>query len=505
MNIAFKIAWRNIQRHKGKSFVIGIILFLGAFIMTVGNGVISGMDKGLRENIMNRFTGHIVLISNKQEQENVILTPMGKDVQVIGGYLDIKKVLEKQDYIDKILPIGKGFTLILNEDGDADFAFLLGVNFEDYQKMFKNNVKTVEGKFIANDESGILVTQGNRKRMYENQGFWTLPVGYPMVDENLTPEAKENKNKLIIKDNIVLMGTSEENTTLDIRLDIKGVVKFEFLDEYWNHFNITDIESFRETFHYVTADDASKEVSKKNKAVLETENLDNLFGDNMISNTDIADVNYNVANFIGKKVKKKVENTDAGAYNLVFIKIKNPDKIDEHVIKLNKALSEAKTEVRAISWQKATGQLSDLATLIRGALLGFVFFIFFVAIIIIMNTLSMAAMERINEIGMMRAVGAQKIFVGEMFFYESAFLSAIFGAIGITAGAITVFILSNLGITTNNNILQLLFGGSVFKPILDFSDIMIGIIELAAVSFIATVYPIMVARKITPLEAIARD
>jgi ABC-type lipoprotein release transport system permease subunit len=122
-----------------------------------------------------------------------------------------------------------------------------------------------------------------------------------------------------------------------------------------------------------------------------------------------------------------------------------------------------------------------------------------------MNTLSMAAMERINEIGMMRAVGAQKRFVGEMFFYESAFLSAIFGAIGIIAGSITVFILSNMGITTTNNILQLLFGGSIFKPILGFSDIMIGIIELALVALLATVYPILVARKITPLEAIARD
>ncbi len=505
MNISFKIAWRNIQRHKGKSLVIGIILFLGAFIMTVGNGVISGMDKGLRENIMNRFTGHILIISKKQEMDNVLLTPMGKDVQVIGGYKDIRKVLEKQDYIDKFLPIGKGFTLILNEDGDADFAFLLGVNFEEYQKMFKNNVKLVEGKYISGDDKGILATEGNRKQMYENQGFWTIPTGYKLIEESLTPDAKENRKNLNIKDNIVLMGASEENTTLDIRLDIYGIVKYEFLDEYWKHFNITDIESFRETFHYVTADDASKEVSVKNKAVLENENLDSLFGDNMVSNSEISDVAYNVSSFIGKKVKKKSLDTDAGAYNIIFIKIKNPNKIDEYVKKLNEALTAAKTDGRAISWKKSVGQLSDLATLIRGALLGFVFFIFFVAIIIIMNTLSMAAMERINEIGMMRAVGAQKRFVGEMFFYESAFLSAIFGAIGITAGAITVFILANLGITTSNNILQLLFGGSIFKPLLDFADIMIGIIELAAVALIATLYPIIVARKITPLEAIARD
>ena len=102
MGLIIKIAWRNIQRHRGKSFVVGIILFLGALVMTVGNGVVSSMEKGLRENIMNRFTGQIVIMSNKQEQDNVIFTPMGKDVEVITGYEKIRKVLSSQDYIDRV-------------------------------------------------------------------------------------------------------------------------------------------------------------------------------------------------------------------------------------------------------------------------------------------------------------------------------------------------------------------------------------------------------------------
>ena len=52
MSLSSKIAWRNIWLHKNKSIVIGIILFLGAFLMTLGNGIVSGMEKGL-ENIDN--------------------------------------------------------------------------------------------------------------------------------------------------------------------------------------------------------------------------------------------------------------------------------------------------------------------------------------------------------------------------------------------------------------------------------------------------------------------
>ena len=53
------------------------------------------------------------------------------------------------------------------------------------------------------------------------------------------------------------------------------------------------------------------------------------------------------------------------------------------------------------------------------------------AIIIIVNTLSMAAIERTSEIGMMRAVGARKGFIRLMFLGETAALSAIFGGAGI--------------------------------------------------------------------------
>jgi ABC-type lipoprotein release transport system permease subunit len=162
-------------------------------------------------------------------------------------------------------------------------------------------------------------------------------------------------------------------------------------------------------------------------------------------------------------------------------------------------------DARAVNWKKAAGQIADLATIIRGSLFGFVLFIFFVAIIIIMNTLSMAAMERVTEIGMMRAVGAKKDFISNMFALETSLLSIVFGGAGIVCGALAVWIFSLLHITTTNEILQLLFGGEYFRPVLYFGDIFSGIIQLVIVTLIAMIYPTRLARRITPLEAIARD
>ncbi len=505
MDLIFKIAWRNIQRHRGKSLVVGIILFLGATVMTIGNGVVSAMEKGLRENIMNRFTGQIVVMSDKQEHDNVIFTPLGKDVQVITGFEEVKKVLASQDYIARFLPVGKGLTLILNDNGDVGYALVLGVRFEDYQKMFMNNVKLVEGRFLKNDDRGILVSAGSRKRQYDEQDFWLQPEEVPLNDKNLTPEALANKKNLDVRNSIIMMGTSSENTTMDIKLDVTGIIMYSYMNEFWKNFNIMDLESFREVFNYVTASDVVAKVPKEKQKLLERDNFDSLFGESVVENVDTGSKHYDVSKLIGKKVIRKKAEVDSGAYNLIFVKLKDINAINKSVEKLNRAFKANGANVRAVSWKKAVGQLADMAMIMRGATIGFVMLIFFVAIIIIMNTLSMAALERVSEIGMMRAVGAQKSFIAGMFFAETTIISFVSGGAGIIAGAIIVAILNALNITSENHILQLLFGGDVFKPSLDAVDILIGVAELSLVTVLAVVYPLKVARKITPLDAIMRD
>ena len=76
MKLIVKIALRNIMRHKGKSVVIGLILFIGALLMTVGNGIVSGMNTGLQKNIVEGFCGDAVLVSDKQESDNLLLDLM---------------------------------------------------------------------------------------------------------------------------------------------------------------------------------------------------------------------------------------------------------------------------------------------------------------------------------------------------------------------------------------------------------------------------------------------
>jgi ABC-type lipoprotein release transport system permease subunit len=505
MDLILKIAWRNILRHKGKSLVIGMILFIGSFLMTLGNGVITGMDNGIQANIINSFMGHLVLVSDKQKSDNVFFDLYGKAVAPINNFPEIKSFLEKQSSVSQFLPIGKNMAMALNEDSDVIGVYLLGVDFKEYQKMFPGSIKAIEGRFLEGHERGVLFPSFTRKHYYDYTNIWLVPEGGAVVEKNLSPEAKENKNDLVTKSTTVFLGSNEDNSTTDVRVGVKGIIQHKALNTFWGHFLILDIESYRQCLGYFSAANNSREVSKEKQALLnmDSENLDNIFSDDQ---TVVADTKVSLPETIPEKSKGSPPvDLEQGTYNMILVKVKDSADLDRQAASLEKQLTEQKMGLRVLTWKKASGMIGSLAILIKGFLFGFVAFLFLVAVIIIMNTLSMAALERITEIGMMRAVGAQKSFISSMFVGETAILSTIFGGLGIVVGVITVFVLPYFHITTENDMVQILYGGDVLAPVLDARDILVTIAQLVFVTLLSVIFPVNIAKNITPLDAISRE
>ncbi|OGS07291.1 MAG: hypothetical protein A2270_08685 [Elusimicrobia bacterium RIFOXYA12_FULL_51_18] len=503
MNLILTIAWRNILRHKGKSLVIGIILFTGAFLMTLGNGVISGMAAGIGKNIIDGFMGDIVLVSDKQKSDNILLEMMGANIEPITSYKVIKPVLAAQPYIQRFLPAGKNLAMLLDENtATPGFAYLIGVDFAEYRKMFPDNLKVIEGGYPAPGDRAMLFPDSQRPEYYNFYNIWFLPEGGKVVKDNLSKEALADIASLPVSSSVVMLGmTSGINSTSDIRFPIKGIMRYGALNKIFGHFCLVDIESYRDCLGYITAADMAAQVPKEEKELLGMEgaDLDSLFGgDLMAADHKKASVNTSAPAAV-------LPRTEDGAYNLVFIKLKPGTGYDKALAGLNRALSDAKGGVRAVPWNKASGAIGSMALIIKSALFIFVMLLFCVAVIIIVNTLTMSALERASELGMMRAVGAQKPFIAGMFLGETAILSAVFGGFGILSGITAVKIIPLLRITTANDMLQLLYGGDFFNPFLSLSDIALTVLQLAAVTIIAALYPMRVAARITPLDAISRD
>lgn len=506
MNLILKIAWRNILRHKGKSLVIGLILFIGSFLMTLGNGVITGMDNGIQANIINSFMGHLVLVSERQKSDNVFFDLYGKAVAPINNFERIKPFLAQEGSVAEFIPVGKNMAMALNEESDMIGVYLLGVDFKEYQRMFPGNMSVVEGRFLEGRERGVLFTSFTRKYYYDYTNIWLLPEGGAVVEKNLSPEALENKNELITKSTAVFLGANEDNSTTDVRVGIKGVIQHKALNTFWGHFLLLDIESYRECLGYFSASSDTGAISDEKQTLLsmDNDNLDNIFGDQDVVVADKKEPASDIV-FERSRVVETPVDLEKGTYNMILVKVKDSSDLDRLAASLEKKLKVQGLGLRVLTWKKASGMIGSLAVLIKGFLFGFVAFLFLVAVIIIMNTLSMAALERVTEIGMMRAVGAQKGFISGMFVGETAILSTIFGGLGIVVGVITVFVLPFFHITTENDMVQILYGGDTLSPILDGRDILVTIAQLLFVTVLSVIFPVNIAKNITPLDAISRE
>jgi putative ABC transport system permease protein len=507
LKLIFKIAFRNILRHKGKSLVIGVILFLGSLLMTLGNGIISGMDRGIEKNIIEGFMGNAVLIPSKHSSDNVLLDMGGGTLETITTYRQLKPILESQDYITGFLPVGKNMAFALNNDEDVapGFAYILGVDFEKYQKIFPDNIKVVEGRLPQKNERFALVPINARKEFYDFNHIWLLPEGGSLIKENMHNAAqKEDPGSIKLSSSVVLMGFSDTNSSTDIRFGVKSIVRFRSLNLIFGHFTLCDIESYRECLGYIVYDSVAVPEEKQKLLSMGDMDIESMFTENSL----LVDNKKNITKkwpAPRKTVTPKPPETEFGSYNMVFVKFKAGISEKSALSRLNKAVSDPALGVRAVSWHKAAGIIGGMALLIKGALFVFVTLLFIVAVIIIINTLTMAALERTSEIGMMRAIGAKKGFIGLMFFGETGILSVVFGGAGIILGVIVVNIIPTLNISSSNDLLQLLYGGDVFTPVLQLTDIILTVFQLAFVTFIASAYPVAVARGITPLDAISRD
>ncbi len=506
----WKIAWRNVLRHKGKTIVVGIILAFGMLIMTIGNAVMEGAKDGLNENVIQRFSGEAVAVSDIYKGRDVFMAP--HSVKLIRNYIEVKGVLKNLNIVEQFFPMARGQVTILNDAGITGHAYFLGVQFEEYQKFSNNNVVALEGELLTNRARGVLISDETRKKIFDRQKFWLVPEGTALNVEHLTPEAKKmhDAGRLIVKHELVIVGQSDDSLETDICAPVRGIFQFQQLNKFWaSYINFMDLESYRQTFGHLTAGDRSAELSEEQKATLAIDDADAIFAD-----SDMTTVVPTHAETITPDVKRQEEqktiaaeiDLEDGIFSMVMMKFKPGITPEQGLTQVREAMNAANLGIRVMSWQEALGELADIATIMQGLLFLFVMFIFFVAIVIIMNTLSMAALERTSEIGMMRAIGAQKGFISRMFLMETAQIALVFGLAGIVVGLVCVGALAVFDISVANSAyISVMAGGNTLHASVSAVGIILGVAQLIIVTLLASLYPMRVATKITPLEAISRD
>jgi ABC-type lipoprotein release transport system permease subunit len=162
-------------------------------------------------------------------------------------------------------------------------------------------------------------------------------------------------------------------------------------------------------------------------------------------------------------------------------------------------------KLKAISWQESAGLIGNFINLARGVLMVAIIIIFTVALVIINNALVMATLERVREIGTLRAIGAQKRFILSMLVVEAVVIGLLFGGLGAAAGALLVKIIGVVGIAAKSDVQFFFFSGPRLRPFLNPAAVVAAFVIVIFVATISSFYPAWLAMRVTPRQAMQEE
>ncbi|MDC7245623.1 MAG: ABC transporter permease [Sphaerochaetaceae bacterium] len=487
--ILVRIAFRNLREHLAKTLIIGSLIMLGVMLLVVGNSFMDTIQKGIEKNYTENYTGDLFIVNNSVEEISLIFSydAMSKGPRSVPEYEKVEKIVNSFDQVDKTTGQLNGLaTAKWGELGEA-FVVLFGVNPSSYTRMFPDGVNILEGSFLPEDGSEGIVLSKTVAQQFSDTAGQQIQVGDTILLTTINTVSGAKIREVTVR------GIHDYG---DASFDLQFI---SFIDE--NNLrimngmvanNIEDLdleETEKEDLGNVSEDELFSLFSDENlftvtddvSSIQDDDDYDSLLGDT--SDRDIA------------------LEVDPHAWNYLLVKLADSGDTDSMVRKINRELEKQGIDATAYPWIKGAGMSAKLADTLSIVFNVLIIVIAIVAVIIIMNTLVISVSERFSEIGTMRAIGAKKNFIRKMITLETMMITLTFGTIGVILGIITLVIFRMVGIEATNQFLQILLGGDIFRPSISVSAIFTSVISVTIVGIAASLYPVSIALKISPLEA----
>lgn len=182
----------------------------------------------------------------------------------------------------------------------------------------------------------------------------------------------------------------------------------------------------------------------------------------------------------------------------------DPRHIDRVIEQINTRSEAEGWGIQAVDWESASGIIGQFILVLQVVLYVAIFIVFLVALFIINNAMVMATMERITEIGTMRAIGAQRGWVTLLFVAETVVLGLIAGSAGALAAVGFITWLASVGIPAGQDVLVVLFAGPRLYPTVSPGNVAFGLLSVLGISILSTLYPAVLAARVPPVVAMAQ-
>ncbi|HEY6104639.1 MAG TPA: FtsX-like permease family protein [Anaeromyxobacteraceae bacterium] len=325
-----------------------------------------------------------------------------------------------------------------------------------------------------------------------------------------------------VGDTITIKAPSKSGYFNSVNVKVYGFVEFKGLEKsaLAGVMSLLDLMTWRDLYGYLTREKAEEIQQLKAAAGLRSVDRANaeaeLFGGgaaleraSRATAIDQASVFRDLAAPAKVDLSSRVytqEEIDRGVALNAAILLQNPRRLGASLQAVRQASEKAGLGLKVVDWQTASGMVGQTVTLFRAVLYTAVTIIFAVALVIINNAMVMATLQRVKEIGTMRAIGAQRRFVLVMLLVETAAVALLFGLAGAGLGGLVVWAVRALGgIPATNDTLYFLYAGPALMPALGAASVAVSLGIVLLVSILSGFYPALIAMRVTPVEAMGTD
>ena len=484
------IAWRSLREHRTKTVIVGALLAIGMLVLVVGNSLMDSAAQGIERLYIRNFTGHLMISGAAPGRLTMFgyqdVTAMDRAIPLVPVFHELLEFLNEQPYTAAASPQGTGFALA-DVGGEARMPVsLFGIDPAAYQETFPDNIRLTAGRFLEPGETGLLLSKVAADRLNER------------LDEPLT-----------VGDSLLLTSLSTIGGMRIREVPVVGIYAFHHSNPQLDMVSLVDITTLRALSGMALTRVDPAELSPEQQRIFEIQDVDELFAQTDEFLVDVADEGVAgeqdyLSIFDGDAAGEPVlpDWQDPAAWHFILLRLTDERHLPQASADIQAFFRDRDVSGELADWRQAAGAMADVSFGVRWAFNAVVLVIAVVAVIIIMNTLVISVTQRLSEFGTMRAIGAQKGFIRRMMLWEALLLSAISGAVGVTAGAVLLTVLGAQGIQAPNMFFEIIFGGSVLHPTLSWTSVGVSLALLVVVAVVSSLYPTAIVLKTPPVKAI---
>jgi ABC-type lipoprotein release transport system permease subunit len=331
--------------------------------------------------------------------------------------------------------------------------------------------------------------------------------------------------RIDVGDTITIKAPSKSGYFSSVNVKVYGFLQFKGIERSGiaGMMSVLDLMSFRDLYGYLTAEKAAE--IRRLQESMGTRELDRdraeaeLFGGGggaLVGEARAAEIDEGAlvrggeadratAADLAGRVYSQEELERGVALNAALI-LDDPRQLRRTERDVRAAIREAGLGLNVVDWQQAAGLVGQFVTLLRVVLFTAVVIFFAIALVIINNAMVMATLQRVKEIGTMRAIGTQRRFVVTMLLVEIATVGIVFGLAGAALGAVVVWgIRAAGGIPAVTDLLYFVFSGPALLPRLGAVSVGASLAVVLVVAILSALYPALIAMRVTPVEAMATE